>query len=76
MEKKIYAQIDFLNCQLDYDYTICKWDKVSHEIQVAEMSFMDFDPDNLEEDLTPSFEVKPVIMTEKEFENWQLSNIE
>lgn len=78
--KKSYARIDFINCDTEYDYTICDWADVA---QYAEQ--VRKEAENLDEKtftswnqmyLLPSVIISIVMMTEDEFSEWFKENIE
>lgn len=76
MDKLNYAQIDFSNCGLDYDYTICEWSRVGCEIDAAEIAFADAEENDFEEYGKSEIKITPVSMTKEDFEKWQFENID
>lgn len=70
--KKPYARIDYLNCNPDYDFTICPWGEVEAQIQISESNFTDIDEVAFDEmknnsDL-PEIKITLVMLTDKEFD--------
>lgn len=72
MEKKPYARIDYLNCDLEYTYTICPWHEVSSQIESVESNFTDVDEVRFkefeDEDYLPEIKITLVMLTDKEFD--------
>ncbi len=71
MYKKPYAKIEFKNCGLEYDFTICPWEMVEDQIQSAHSSFEDIEESDPEQ---PEINITVVYLTdeewEKEFAKW------
>jgi len=65
-EHKSFARIDFKNCGLDYDYTICEWCDLKDQLDVAESAILDAEPFNY----APEIKITPCFMTEYEFDVW------
>lgn len=64
MEKKPYIRIDFINCDLDYNYTICPWSDVPDQLQIAESNFAGIDES---ETVMPEIKLSVVFLTDEEF---------
>lgn len=73
MEEITYCKIEFINCNMGYDYTICPWHEIQDQISSAEYIFDGYDEKN---DNKPEIKMSPVFMTEKEFGEWLESCIE
>lgn len=69
-----YVRIDFENCGLDYDYTICEWGRVQAEIEAVEITFHDADPKEFEEYGAPKISLSVRSMTVACFEAWKLEH--
>lgn len=78
--KKPYARIDFVNCDTDYDYTICEWWDVPIYIHSVENACEGLDEVGFEiwndKLLLPSATISIVMMTSDEFSEWFTINIE
>lgn len=72
MEKKPYARIEFINCEVNYGHTICPWSEVESQIQVAQSQFEDVDEKGFnywkDNGYLPSITITLVMLTESE---WQ-----
>lgn len=72
MEKN-YIRIDFENCGLDYDYTICPFHEVRDQLEAVEIALVDFE--SIEEGDVPKVILTPVSMTEEDYkkmkESWE-----
>ena len=72
--KKSYAEISYDNCgSIDYDYTICEWDLVGDNLLAAQD---DLEGSTENGDTLPSVTIKPVFMTDEEYEKWFIENVE
>lgn len=67
-EKKPYCRIEFKNCGTPYDYTVCEWSDIKHQMEIAESSFID-----TEESEFPQIIITTVFITEEEY-NEQLKS--
>lgn len=72
--KKPYVRIDYTDCFLDFDYTICPWEMVADQISAVESSFVDIDEIGHKK-LKPEIKLSIVFLTDKEweteFEKWE-----
>lgn len=71
--KKPYARIDFTNCSLECDYTICTWDEVGDYLTLCEGDFICDERGFLEWQLkgyVPKIEIQLVMLTDKEYNNF------
>lgn len=71
--KYTYFRIDFNNCSMPYDYTICP----EHEIQdqmIDALTAFDGWEDVHEE--KPTITISPVIMSHEEYAKWFMDNVE
>lgn len=68
-----FARIDFDNCGLEYDYTICKWDEIPDWINKVETVFADSQPKEYKAYGEPTITITPAFMTQNEFNQWQES---
>lgn len=72
MEKKPYARIDFENCDLDYDYTICEFSEVGSQLESFTIQVEDLDEKGFNEwkdqRYLPTATVSVVMLTDEEFE--------
>ena len=69
---KTYAKIQFTNCCLDYDYTICEFNDVRYQLEAVEYIFTGYELlDTLEDDFTPRVLITPVIMDEENYNELQ-----
>jgi hypothetical protein len=71
-----YVRIDFENCGLDYDYTICKWHDVGDYINSVECDITESDPKEWEDFGKPSIKITPNPMSEADYEKWFTANVE
>lgn len=69
MEKKVFAQIRFDDCDMDYNYTICPWSEVQINIESAVSSLENVTVGDLDED-EPKIVISPIIMTDQEYGAW------
>lgn len=71
-----YAKVSYHNCGMDYDYTICQWHDLQDNLNIAETVFLDADPKDFKEHGKPSITIEPILMTDKQFEEWFIKNVE
>ena len=80
MEKKPYVRIDFKNCGLDYDYTICSWADVPDYIQSVDPDFSFFNErvfnSYKDKDCLPEVKLTVIMMTDSEFEKWFIDHVQ
>lgn len=69
--KKPYGKIEFNGCYLEYDHTICEWRDIKFEIEAAESSFEQYDPNTEDEYGFPTIKITPVMLTEAEYKQIQ-----
>ena len=73
--KKPYVRIDFINCDLYYDYTICPWSDVPDQMQIAESNFIGIDESDFK-NTQPQIKLSVVFLTDeewgKEIESWDI----
>lgn len=65
--KKAYVKIEYTDCSLDWDYTICPFEMVSEQISSAESDFCDIDELGREK-CKPEIKMSVVFLTDKQWE--------
>lgn len=72
-EKKSYVKIEFTECSMDYDYTICPFEMVADQISMAGSDFVDIDEIGHKK-CKPEIKLSVVFLTDeewgKEFKSW------
>ncbi len=64
--KYTFYRVDFNDCSLEYDYTICQ--TLEDVLEVLKSIDIDLDDDG--EDRSPSATITGIGMTEKEWDEW------
>jgi hypothetical protein len=70
------VKIEFKNCNMEYDYTICPWSEIEDQISNAEMDLTDTLPEDYEDFMPPTIVITPCLMTDEEFTVWFTQNVE
>jgi len=78
--KKPYAKIYYNNCSVDYDYTIVPLPDIPDYIEVFKQDNEDVDEAGFNDWQTkgylPSITISLVMMTDAEFTEWFVTNVE
>lgn len=69
-ETKNYIKISFLNCGLDYDYTICKFWEINDYLTLVEPILADDDTKDHEDFGKPQVIIESIELTDKEYDDF------
>jgi hypothetical protein len=80
MEKKPYARIDFINMNLDYESTICPLSDINDNVELFKNDVEDLDEIGYntwkERDCIPEIQITVIFLTDDEFTQWFIDNVE
>lgn len=73
IEKYTYYRIEFNNCSMPYDYTICPEHEIEAQMHDALLAFDGWEDVH---DEKPTIVITPVVMTSAEYDKWFKDNVE